>query len=104
MRKNAYGALLVALLFVGAGCGAAVDTSADVETEGIMKEDGDTSDGDDMVDVKVDDDSVDAQVDGFLKDSDDEKEDEAEIEKDADAATSDSAEFNALMQGEYEIK
>lgn len=91
MQKHiGFVAALGAILLVGAGCARPPATD---------------STGEDSFEMRVDTSAeVDATVDAMLEDADEEKTQEAEVEKDAEDVTSDSAELNAVMQGDYELK
>jgi hypothetical protein len=92
MRKNfVLAAALGTLLLVGAGCykpAAMSDTKKDDAV--ILKADGSAT--------------TDATVDQLLMDADKEKMQQAEVEKNADDAVSDTSGINTLIQGNYELK
>ncbi|HTK05196.1 MAG TPA: hypothetical protein VL500_06420 [Candidatus Eisenbacteria bacterium] len=99
MRKRyAFGAALVSLLLVGAGCGATQDTSGQVQLpprqEGKMEA---------KTEVKTDG-SVDATVDGILEDGDDEQELLQGANSDAAELDTDKAELKAYSDSDYEVK
>jgi len=90
----AYAAAVAALLFVGAGCGASQDTTAGLQTP--PKQQG-------RMEAKTEG-SVDATVDGILKDSDDEQELLHGADSDAAELDADKAELNAYSDSSYEVK
>lgn len=90
-RTTPYGTVLVALLFVGAGCTSSMRGEADLDTAPMKVEAG----------ASVD---VDAAIDAVLESTDVEAAAQAEVEKDADDAAADSAELDAMMQADYEVK
>ena len=92
MRKNfVLAAAVGTLLLVGAGCSKPAAMSDTKKDDAAM--------------VKVDGSATtDATVDQLLMDADKEKMQQAEVEKSADDAVSDTAEINTITQGNYELK
>lgn len=105
MRKRTIlGAACAALLLVGAGCTAAKPSAqAPAANTAVQQESGmDKKTGDAQAQTAIG--SPDAVVDSMLKDADAEKTAAADVEKNADDATADSAAVQAVSQNDYDLK
>lgn len=103
-RYAAYAGLLASILLVGAGCAAKQGANVNVGADVRMEDEGGKNGGmEGKIEVEGSSD-VDGTVNAIMMDLDDEKEANAEIEKNAEEVESDKAELNAYGTSSYEVK